>query len=554
MTRATSSLVISRSLPATATTPRLLKERTFDPEAPTQARAICTPAMISASSAARLIASIVASTLTIFPLRVPRLAAAPLPMTSSAPLAPCSPIKTQILEVPMSQATRKLSGFAIFRTPEAGRWKAEDGRRRTCPGPASDCRLPTAACRVSQGIPGAVSAFEQDPIRETKVYGPRLPPAILNETPRFQERADLLRSVKPENSNRPSKDGIHHTETSVGECSNFGERGKIFGTAKAKVFQESDGFRQSVALAGHEHVLGLVGSRIVRSDRQAPGVEPPELPRFPQQGDRFDFHDANGKTVGKLLGECHALDPGEVLEPPGERREVERDEVRGPPRLESLQDLFGARAGVAGDVEPVEREERATEEPVEPGAAEKKERGEESGADDPARAPPLREDSPSPQKDRFAIHSRLPRDRPHPGARRPPRPSSRVGLRASRPYLTRQQPLSCQTHIRLRRGQRAWPPAPPGRRSRRGAASRVRDRRPSRSPHRRPGAPARTRPRSPSCASRGAAGRAPRCAAPDEPAARPRASPRSPSGDARSRRARARRRAPPWSRTGGRRP
>ena len=75
--------------------------------------------MISASSAARLIASIVASTLMMLPLRVPRLAAAPLPMTSSEPLAFCSPIRTQILEVPMSQATRKFSGLAI-RTPGRG--------------------------------------------------------------------------------------------------------------------------------------------------------------------------------------------------------------------------------------------------------------------------------------------------------------------------------------------------------------------------------------------------------------------------------------------------
>ena len=103
--------------------------------------------------------------------------------------------------------------------------------------------------RGSKGVPGAVSAFEQDPIRETKVYGPRLPPAILNETPRLQERADFLRSIEPKNTNRPSEDGIHHTETSVRERSNFGERGKIFGSRDAKVLQESDGFRQRVALA-----------------------------------------------------------------------------------------------------------------------------------------------------------------------------------------------------------------------------------------------------------------------------------------------------------------
>jgi len=42
-----------------------------------------------------------------------RLAAAPFPMTSNPPWAFCSPIRTQILEVPMSQATRKFSGLAM---------------------------------------------------------------------------------------------------------------------------------------------------------------------------------------------------------------------------------------------------------------------------------------------------------------------------------------------------------------------------------------------------------------------------------------------------------
>src|SRR5262244_2604994 len=122
---------MARSFPATATTPRLLNERTFEPETPTHARAIWTPAMISASSAARLIASIVASTLTMLPFRFSRLAEAPLPMTSREPLAPCSPIKTQILDVPMSQETRKLSGLAIGDEPEpeGGRRKAEGERK-----------------------------------------------------------------------------------------------------------------------------------------------------------------------------------------------------------------------------------------------------------------------------------------------------------------------------------------------------------------------------------------------------------------------------------------
>ena len=58
------------------------------------------------------------STLTILPLRVPRLDAAPFPRTSIDPFAFCSPIRTQILDVPMSQATRKLSGLDIQRTLE----------------------------------------------------------------------------------------------------------------------------------------------------------------------------------------------------------------------------------------------------------------------------------------------------------------------------------------------------------------------------------------------------------------------------------------------------
>src|SRR5262249_6859517 len=149
-------LVISRSLPATATTPRLLKERTWDPETPTHAREIWTPAMISASSAARLIASIVASTLMMLPLRVPRFAAAPLPMASRDPPAFLSPMRTQILDVPMSQATRKDSGF--------------------------DIRPP----RSSETVPRAVRADENDAIGKPEIDGPCLPPATLYETPRVE--------------------------------------------------------------------------------------------------------------------------------------------------------------------------------------------------------------------------------------------------------------------------------------------------------------------------------------------------------------------------------
>src|SRR5262245_18174358 len=165
--------------------------------------------MISASSAARLMASIVASTLMMLPFRVPRLAAAPLPMTSRDPAALGSPMRTQIFEVPMSQATRKDSGFDI-----------------TCAG-SRTCRVEGG---TSETIPCAVGAHQNDAIGKTKIDGPCLPPATFDETARFEQRTNLLRGVGPKNANRPSKDRIHHTESAVRERSDFGERREVLRT------------------------------------------------------------------------------------------------------------------------------------------------------------------------------------------------------------------------------------------------------------------------------------------------------------------------------------
>src|SRR5215475_6771386 len=248
MTRATSSLVISRSFPATATTPRLLKDRTWEPEIPAQAREIWTPAMISASSAARLMASMVASTLMMLPLRVPRLAEAPLPMTSSAPAAFCSPMRTQILEEPISQATRKFSGLAITR-PGGG---------------------------TSETIPCAVRADENDAIGKTKIDGPRLPPATLNEPPRLEQCANLRRRIRPLHANRLSKDRIHHTESPVGERGDFRERDDVVRTRAPQIFDQPDGFGKPAALTRHDDVLGAIPAGIVRRDRAAVRPDPPE--------------------------------------------------------------------------------------------------------------------------------------------------------------------------------------------------------------------------------------------------------------------------------------
>src|SRR5215471_2208539 len=168
--------------------------------------------MISASSAARLIASIVASTLMMLPLRVPRLAEEPLPITSSAPAAFCSPIKTQIFEEPMSQATRKFSGLAI--------------------------RRPDLA---SETIPCAVRADENDAIGKSEIDGPRLPPATLNERACIEQRANLCRRIRPLHANRLSKDRIHHTESPVGERGDFRERGDVIRARAPQIFDQSDG-------------------------------------------------------------------------------------------------------------------------------------------------------------------------------------------------------------------------------------------------------------------------------------------------------------------------
>src|SRR5262245_31385614 len=324
MTRATSSLVISRSLPATATTPRLLKDRTCEPEIPTHERDIWTPAMISASSAARLMASIVASTLMMLPLRVPRLAAAPFPMTSRAPPGPCSPMRTQILDVPMSQATRKDSGLDI-----------------------RPLRFP------SETIPCAIGADENQPIGKTEIDGPSLPPTTLDESSRVQQRANLTRSVCTNNANRFSKDRIHHTESPVGERGDFRERGDVLGQGAAKVFEQAHGLREHAALARQDHVLGPVAPRIVGRDRTALGPDKPEPPFLPVEGDGLALGDADREPVGEALGQGRALDPRMSGDPAGERSEVESDEVDAPPRRDQKQDLLRARPRVTGDLEAV---------------------------------------------------------------------------------------------------------------------------------------------------------------------------------------------------------
>ena len=80
--RRTSSRVISRFLPATAITPRLLKPLTCGPDSARCTVSISTPAISSASSTAFLIESTAASRLTTTPRLMPRDSAMPMPTMS----------------------------------------------------------------------------------------------------------------------------------------------------------------------------------------------------------------------------------------------------------------------------------------------------------------------------------------------------------------------------------------------------------------------------------------------------------------------------------------
>ena len=104
--RRTSSRVISRFLPATATTPRLLNALTCAPDSPRCTESISTPPVSSASSIAFLIDSTAASRLTTTPRRMPLESASPIPMMSSPPSSVISPTMAVILEVPTSRPTR----------------------------------------------------------------------------------------------------------------------------------------------------------------------------------------------------------------------------------------------------------------------------------------------------------------------------------------------------------------------------------------------------------------------------------------------------------------
>src|SRR5688572_13473678 len=117
--RRTSSRVISRFLPATAMTPRLLNPFTWGPERARYTESISMPAISSASSMAFLIESTAASRLTTTPRLMPRDSATPMPTTCRLLSSMPSPTTQTTVDVPTSSPTMYRSLRATL-SPSAG--------------------------------------------------------------------------------------------------------------------------------------------------------------------------------------------------------------------------------------------------------------------------------------------------------------------------------------------------------------------------------------------------------------------------------------------------
>src|SRR5439155_17004142 len=156
-TRCTSSRTTSWSRPETATTPRLLRPRTWAPAMPTKARSTEHPAISSASSTACLIDATQASRFTTTPLRMPREGHDPTPMMSTEPVSAGSAISAQTLVVPMSRPTIRLLVLAMSVRPRKRRLECDAVLEPEIDvGPVAEARREVAAQRQVAIEVGAV--------------------------------------------------------------------------------------------------------------------------------------------------------------------------------------------------------------------------------------------------------------------------------------------------------------------------------------------------------------------------------------------------------------
>jgi hypothetical protein len=346
-TRAMSSREISRAFPETATTPRLLKERTAEPESPAKARVICAPAMISASSAERLIASTVESTLMMFPLRAPRCAVEPFPRMSRPPRAFGSPISTQTFDDPMSQDTRKFSGLAI------------------------------------RPISSAVSPGEHHTPVEAQIDRLRLDPARVHLRFHGEQGAYLLRGIDTQDFDRYAQGSIHDTESS-------GKTPK-FRRLSPRRTENFAGASQGARRVGQRSSGAVTMGKSAAASRGSYGAI--TVPRVSSQNsdeprrrsDRGSLDDRDAQACGSSLDTVTRSTQGtfSIAAEIGARLS-RRGSFPGTER--GREHVAGARAAGAFDFEPLEIERRGPEIPVDPSAGGARREHPEERRQAPARA------------------------------------------------------------------------------------------------------------------------------------------------------------------------
>ena len=257
MARRTSSRVISRFLPATATTPRLLNPLMCGPESARWTVSISMPAVSSASSIAFLIDSTAASRLTTAPRRMPCDSATPRPMISRPPLvehladdgrhlrraeiepdqvplfschdvlrlrfrAPIARFGTVAARRRLRPGNRRRRGRAVLPRragrPDVARARRSAGPRSRCPAPAPaapapgpryDCSRSTnwsSPSRTSAGSPSrttTASCGSGTSICETRRRERRAASATRGQQPRGQRGPRAVERRRPRPPRRP---------------------------------------------------------------------------------------------------------------------------------------------------------------------------------------------------------------------------------------------------------------------------------------------------------------------------------------------------------------
>ena len=254
----------------------------------------------------------------------------------------------------MSQATRKFSGLAKGDSgPEDG-----NGRRET---KRYLYRLPSSVhVRHQRRFPAPYAPTRMMRSAKRRSMALRLPPATLNEPARLEQRANLLRSVRPKHADRLSKDRIHHTESAVRERGDFRERRDVVGPRRAQILEQSDGLGQHAA-ARRVTITYSVRSppRIVGRDEVPVGADPPEPLVVAVERDGLALGDPRPRGRPENASRASRARSTDAPRAGRQRSEVEGERFSPAPGRRRVEDVLRAHARVAGHLEAAQRKARA---------------------------------------------------------------------------------------------------------------------------------------------------------------------------------------------------